>query len=230
MEDVKHITKEDIEDLKARTPPFQRDARIHGIPSLGSGAIYPVPESEFVIDPFPIPKHWKRLYGMDVGNKTAVVWLAQNPENNLWYVLDEYYKEREEPSIHTAAIIARGKWIPGAIDPASRGRSQIDGRQLMKMYEELGLNLSPAVNAVEAGLYTVWELLSTGQLFVFNTCKRLLDEMRVYSRDEKGNVIKKDDHLVDSLRYGVMTRDIAKNEIPTNKNPLANVAVQPLRF
>jgi hypothetical protein len=100
----------------------------------------------------------------------------------------------------------------------------------MKMYEDLGLNLSLAVNAVEAGLYTVWELLSTGQLFVFNTCKRLLDEMRKYIRDEKGNVIKKDDHLVDSLRYAVMTRDIAKNEIPTNKNPLANVAVQPLRF
>ena len=194
MYDVPHHTKEGIEDLIARTPPYLRDARIHGIPSLGSGAIYPVPESEYLVSPFPIPPHWKRLYGMDVGTKTAAIWLAQNPDSHQWFAYWEYYKEREEPSIHAAGIMLPGKWIPGAIDPASRGRSQVDGKQLMQMYKDLGLTLTPANNAVETGLYTVWEMLSTDQLKVFDTLTGLRQEMRTYARDEKGNVIKKNDH------------------------------------
>jgi hypothetical protein len=59
---------------------------------------------------------------------------------------------------------ARGAWIPGVIDPSCLGSSQIDGRTLMDLYRELGLNLQPAVNAVEAGITEVWNLLVSGQL------------------------------------------------------------------
>lgn len=216
MYDVPHQTRETIENLIATTPPFLRDARIHGIPALGAGAIYPVPESDFVIDPQPIPKHWKRCYGMDVGNKTAAVWLAINPDSDEIWTYAEYYKERAEPSIHTSGVQAKGKWIPGAIDPASRGRSQIDGQQLMEMYSNLGLEIVPAVNAVESGLYTVWELLSTGRLKVFSNCTYLLQEFRGYQRDEKGRVVKVNDHVMDAWRYAVMTRDIAVAEPNSN--------------
>lgn len=212
MYDVPHQTKDTIENLIATTPPFLRDARIHGIPALGAGAIYPVPESEFVIDPQPIPKHWKHCYGLDVGNKTAAVWLAIDPDTGVIWTYSDYYKEREEPSIHTSGIKAKGDWIPGAIDPASRGRSQIDGNQLMEMYSNLGLTLTPAINAVESGLYTVWELLSTGRLKVFSNCTYLLQEFRGYQRDEKGRVVKTADHVVDAWRYAVMTRDIAEQK------------------
>ena len=215
MEDVPHIDRETIDDLIASTPPFLRDARIHGIPSLGAGAIYPVPESEFVIKGFVPPPHWPRLFGFDVGGKTAAVWIAKNPADNQWHAYQEYYRERQEPSIHATAIKSKGPWIPGAIDPAARGRSQHDGKQLMKMYEDLGLNISAADNAVDAGLYTVWEMLSTDQLKVHDTCTYLLQEMRNYHRNEKGEVVKKDDHLCDAFRYAVMTRDIAKTELAT---------------
>jgi hypothetical protein len=40
-------------------------------------------------------------------------------------------RAKAEPSVHVAAVQARGKWIKGAIDPASRGRTQTDGRQLL---------------------------------------------------------------------------------------------------
>jgi len=32
-------------------------------------------------------------------------------------------------------------------------------------------------------------------------------------RDEKGNVVKKDDHVMDAFRYAYMTRDIAKTQL-----------------
>jgi hypothetical protein len=74
------------------------------------------------------------------------------------------------------------------------------------------------VNAVESGLYTVWELLSTGRLRVFNNCTRLLQEIRGYHRNERGHVVKVNDHLCDAFRYAVMTRDIATTEIAVNTN------------
>ena len=36
------------------------------------------------------------------------------------------------------------------IDPAARGRSQVDGTRLIEQYSELGLLLAPAENTVEA--------------------------------------------------------------------------------
>ena len=64
-------------DLYASIPPYQRDARSKGIPQLGSGAIYPVRESEIVRKPFEIPRYWPRCYALDVGwNRTAAVWGA----------------------------------------------------------------------------------------------------------------------------------------------------------
>ena len=212
-DDIPHMTENDKEAAIASYAPHQRDARSKGIPALGSGVIYPVPLSEYVVAPREIPKHWKRNYGMDVGGKTAAVWIAYDSEAKVGYVYADYYKERAEPVIHAAGIKSRGEWIPGAIDPASRGRSQIDGKDLMNMYKDNGLNLVPAINSVETGLYEVWEALSTGKLKVFNSCTQFLREIQTYMRDEKGNVVKKNDHVMDAFRYAYMTRDIAKTEL-----------------
>jgi hypothetical protein len=69
----------------------------------------------------------------------------------------------------------------------------------------LGLLLAPAENAVEAGLYAVWERLSDGRLFVFNSLQNWLSEFRIYRRDEKGKIVKQNDHLMDATRYLVMS-------------------------
>lgn len=216
-DDVPHLSEKIKQSLLASYPPHMRDARSRGIPALGSGVIYPVPTSDYLVEPFEIPKHWKRNYGMDVGNKTSAVWMAHDPETKVSYVYTDYYKERAEPSIHTASIKARGEWIPGAIDPASRGRSQIDGRALMDMYKDLGLKLTPAINAVESGLYECWEALSTGRIKVFKGCNQFMREIQSYMRDEKGNVVKKDDHVMDAFRYCYMTRDIAKTQMDAER-------------
>ena len=214
-DDIPHLTESIKASLLASYPPHQRDARSKGIPALGSRVIYPVALSDYVVPPFEIPKHWKRNFGMDVGNKTAAVWISHDPDAKVSYVYADYYKERAEPVIHAAAIKARGEWIPGAIDPASRGRSQIDGKDLMNMYKDNGLDLVPAINSVETGLYECWEALSTGKLKVFSSCQQFLREIQTYMRDEKGNVVKKDDHVMDAFRYAYMTRDIHKTEMET---------------
>jgi hypothetical protein len=205
--DVPHLDAKTQAELLASTPPHLRDARSKGIPALGAGAIYPVPESEILVDDFQIPAYWPRAYGLDVGwNKTAAVWGAHNRETDVLYLYSEYYRGQAEPSIHAAAIKARGEWIPGAIDPASRGRSQADGQQLWQLYCDLGLLLTKADNKVEgngpeSGIYTVWERLSTGRLKVFKSLQNWLSEYRIYRRDLNGKIVKENDHLQDAARY-----------------------------
>lgn len=213
-DDVPHLTKIQKEELWASIPPFQRDARSKGVPQLGSGAIYPVPESELIIPEFAIPEHWPRSYGMDVGwNRTAVVWGATNPDAGVTYLYSEYYRGQAEPIIHAEAIKARGD-MPGVIDPASRGRAQTDGQQLLGMYRRHGLDITLANNAVESGLYTVWQTMSAGKLRVFPGLRNWLSEFRLYRRDEKGRVVKDNDHLMDATRYLVVS-GLSRAAIPS---------------
>lgn len=207
---VPHISQQDIDDMSKSISAHQLDARMNGNPSLGAGAIYPIPEEEFLCDPFQVPGWFPRLYGLDVGwKKTAGIWLAHDRDTDIVYAYSEHYRGQAEPPIHAKAIRLRGDWIPGAIDTAARGRSQADGKQLWKLYEDEGLHLHKANKAVEAGLLEVQDRLSTGRLKIFRTLQNTLGEIRLYRRDEKGRIVKENDHLMDALRYAVMKLPIA---------------------
>lgn len=205
-EDAPHLTKSDKDMLIASYAPHERDARSKGLPQLGSGAIFPVPETDIVVKPFEIPEHWPIAYGMDVGwKKTAALFGAYDAKSDTWYLYSEYYRGYAEPSVHSEAIKARGQWIHGVIDPASRGGSQKDGLTLLDEYMKLGLTLSLANNSVEPGLLDVFQRLSTGRLKIFSTLQNWLAEYRVYRRDLRGKVVKERDHLMDCTRYLIMS-------------------------
>lgn len=205
-DDAPHLSDEAKAELWESIPAYQRDARSKGIPQLGSGAIYPVPESSIEVEPFTIPDYWPRAYAMDVGwNCTAGLWGAWDRENDTIYFYHAYKRGQCEPDVHASAFKRQGEWVRGVIDPASRGRSQNDGTQLMETYKSLGLLLEVANNAVEAGIYDVWQRMVTGRLKVFKTLGEWFSEFRMYRRNEKGQVVKDNDHLMDDTRYFVAT-------------------------
>jgi phage terminase large subunit-like protein len=213
-DDAPHLDEATKKEMLARLPPWQRLSRSKGVPSLGAGVIYPIDPIDYTVKSFEIPPYWLKLASLDVGwNRTACLWLAKNPEDGVTYAYAEHYRGQAEPLVHAEAIKARGK-VPMVIDSAAHGRSQIDGENLFKLYSDLGLDLNNANKAVEAGLYTVWSMLSFSKLKIFDSCTNLLSEMKTYRRDEKGAVVKSDDHLCDCLRYGVMTQDVARSDVP----------------
>lgn len=218
MDDVPWLPPEVIADIISSTPPHLRDAVKNGTPSLGSGAIYPIPLDEVVMDQAsaarlrPFPAHWRWLYGMDVGwNKTAIVVCVQDPDTDVIYVVDEYYQGKKEPALHSVHIKQKThEWMIGAIDPASHGRSQDDGKKIIQIYRGLGLRLREADNQVEAGIYKVWTRLSAGTLKFFPNTFNLQSEYLIYRRDDNGKVIKEHDHALDALRYAINTWKFAQ--------------------
>lgn len=201
-DEVPHLSASAKTQMLSSIPAYQRAARTRGIPNLGSGVIYPIPEDEISVSPFSIPDYWPRGFGMDVGwNWTAAVHAAYDRESATWYLYKEHHRSHAEPPVHAAGIMSVGQWIPGRVDPGANGRSQIDGRQLLQLYRDLGMDIDIAPNAVEAGIAEVWTALTSGRIKVFTSMRNWLTEYRMYRRDKKGRPVKSNDHLMDATRY-----------------------------
>ena len=203
-EEIPHVDAKAKAELLASVPEYQREARSKGIPALGSGLIYPIPESDMRVADFPIPDHWKRAYAFDTGwNWAAAVWGARDPEAKITYVYSCFKRGQAEPSVHATAIKARGEWIAGVADAADINK--LDGRQMIEIYRtDFGLDLELPIKAVETGLYRMWQELSSGKLKIFASLAPWFEEVRFYARDDEGKVVKKNDHLMDATRYLIM--------------------------
>lgn len=198
-DDVPHLDAQWKAATLAATPAYLRDARRLGIPSAGIGKVYTVEETEFVINPIAIPGHWRRVFGFDHGYfNTAVVWVAYDKDSDIAYVYSDYKRGEVPMEMHAVAIKARGDWIPGIGDASAR---ESDGKQIIDKYKAQGVKLKLANKAVDAGIQDVLSRLSTGRLKVFSTCQKLLDEYRRYRYNEKQQIVKENDHILDALRY-----------------------------
>jgi hypothetical protein len=222
---VPHLTEAMKAAQLATMDPHLRDARTRGIPFLGAGAVYPVQTDVIEVKPFAIPDGWPRAFGLDVGwNRTAAIWGAWDRSSDIIYLYDEHYVAEENPRVHAETIKGSGvksnlraKWIPGVIDPASKGRSQKDGEKLLETYRGLGLELETAINAVDTGVREVWLRLSSGRLKAFSTLQYFFKEYLLYRRDKNGKIIEskaRPDHLMDATRYLIMSGIEQMKEVP----------------
>lgn len=213
-EDAPHLTEKEKSEIKAGTLPHLIDARTKGIPTLGSGAIYPISEDEIAFDDGwlyregqgTLPVWFKYANALDVGwNSTACVFGAYDDKNDIVYIYRVYKQGRSEPATHIHAITSAGDWIPTVCDPRADSASQVDGRNLLNVYYDWGLQLFQADNTVESGILAVWQRLVSGRLKVARSCQEWFNELRTYHRDEDGKIVKLNDHLMDATRYLVMS-------------------------
>lgn len=208
-EESPHITPEESARILSAYSPHEREARTKGIPAMGSGLIYPVLDSELLVSPFQIPEHWPRCFGMDFGwHNTAAVFMAHDQDNDVVYLCGEYLAGHLTPDKHAYELIKQGaNWMPGAYDGAGEGALQDDGANLVDLYSQSGIrNWTPAdKRSVGKGIYTVLQRMETGKLKIFSTLTKLMTEKRMYIRDKEGKIKKGNDHLMDAMRYGVVT-------------------------
>jgi phage terminase large subunit-like protein len=220
VHDAAHLTPERRAEIIASYPPHEREARTMGIPSLGSGRIFPVEESAITCAPFEIPAHWPQINGIDFGwdHPFAAVRCVWDRDADRFYVVSEYRQREASPIIHAAAIRPWGVWIPIAWPHDGLQHDKGSGEQLAAQYKAQGLKMlavratfQDGTNGVEAGVSDMLQRMQTGRWKVFNTCQSWLEEFRLYHRDD-GKIVKERDDLLSASRYALMMKRFATVE------------------
>lgn len=220
-DDAPHITDEVKQQLLAGIPEHQRDMRTRGIPLLGEGLIFPISENSIKCKPFNIPEHWPRICGIDFGwdHPTALVWIAINPDNETVYVYDCVKQDKTTVS-QMAMIINKRQpdWIPVSWPHDGLQHDKVSGIQIAQHYLDEGVNMlatratfPDGSNGVEAGLYQMLDLMTSGRFMVFEHLSEWFDEFRMYHR-ENGKIVKLFDDLLSATRYAYMMRRFANAE------------------
>jgi hypothetical protein len=225
-DDVPHLDAKTMKELWDSSPPHERDARARGIPSLGSGRIFPIEEGEIKVSPFAIPAHWPRINGLDFGwdHPTAAVHCAWDRDSDCWYIVKAHRMREATPFIHAATIKPWGDWVPTAWPHDGLQHDKGSGEQLAQQYAKAGLKMlaqkathapepgkpeGSGGNGVEAGLMEMLERMQTGRLKVFSNLDDWFAEFRLYHRED-GKVVKEMDDLLSASRYALMMKRKAK--------------------
>lgn len=218
IEDAEHFTPEERAKVIASYPPHERDARTRGIPTLGSGLIFPVAEEDIIVEPFAIPEHWAQIGGLDFGydHPFGAVKLAHNRDDDVIYVTNCYRKSHATPVIHSAAIKTWGDWVPWAWPhDGLRKDKDSSGVEFKELYAAQGLSLlneratfEDGGFGVEAGVIDMLDRMQTGRWKVFSTCTEWLEERRLYHRKD-GVIVKERDDVISASRYAYMMRRYA---------------------
>lgn len=217
IEDALHYTPEERARIIASYPEHERDARAKGIPTMGSGRVFPVPEEHIKVEAFSIPDSWPQIGGMDFGwdHPFAAVRMAWDRDNDVLYVTACHRIREQTPVLHAGALRPWGDWLPWAWPHDGLQHDKGSGEQLAQQYKANGLRMLPeratfpdGSNGVEAGVLEMLDRMRTGRLKVFSHLADWFEEFRLYHRKD-GLIVKKNDDLMSATRYGMMMRRFA---------------------
>lgn len=224
IEDAEHYTPEQRQAIIDSYPEHERDARVRGIPSMGSGLVFPVAEETIICEPFPIPPHWPQINGLDFGwdHPFAATNHAWDRDADVFYLCKEYAARETTPIIHSASIRPWGAWIPCAWPHDGLQHDKGSGEALADQYRRQQLRMlnekatfPDGGNGVEAGVIEMLDRMKTGRWKVFSTCGGWLQERRMYHRVD-GLIVKERDDRISASRYALMMRRFAITE-PRNE-------------
>lgn len=208
--------KVEFERLRKIWPGWKFNMFMRGLISRPPGMIFSDFKDEYrergghKVKPFELPRSWARYVGVDPGVvHFCHVWIAHDSANHIAYIYREGIAERKgtpEQARDLLAIASANNehvalWAVGA-------KSEIYHRDDFIAAGADGV-VEPKYTDVESRIDAVIRWLRPMQLFVFDTCTGLLDQMSTYSREldslgETTEKIKDKEkyHYVDALGYG----------------------------
>lgn len=225
IDDVEHYSAAEKASIIASYPAHEREARAKGIPTMGSGRVFPIAEDMIKVPAMPIPRHWAQIGGLDFGvdHPFAAARLAWDKDTDILYVTHTVRQRGEHkegawtgsPLFHAQALKGWGTWIPYAWPHDGLERDRQSGETLAVQYRTHGLNMlderathEDGGNGVEAGISEMLERMQTGRFKVFDGNAEWFEEFSLYHRKE-GLIVKLVDDLMSATRYAVMMRRFA---------------------
>lgn len=204
LKDALHYTDEQRKEIAAQYKDYEREARVDGIPQLGSGAVFQYPEETISCEPFQPPSYWPQLGAVDFGwdHPFAAVRIAWDRDNDVVYVIQTYRDRQSTPLIHCAALKEWGEGLPFAWPHDGLQHDKGSGVPLAKQYRDQGLKMLPeratfpdGTFGFEAGVSEMSLRFQSGRLKVFNYLTDWFEEFRFYHRKD-GLVVKEQDDLM----------------------------------
>ena len=185
-----------------------------------------------VVEPFDVPRGWRRFAAMDWGynDPCCVLWFAVAPGGRVYV-----YRELYERGVLSSRMAQRIRSLTGderlAYTVASpdawqqRGMEggDVKGMSIAEVFEKGGVPLLRADNARVAGWQRVREYLAgrdDGEpgLVIFRCCTNLIRTLPMLTFDERcpedvsGTC---EDHAPEALRYGLMSRPVGPRTPPS---------------
>jgi phage terminase large subunit-like protein len=237
--DNPHLSKAAI-DAALKDPAMQDnlDAAIEGRFISRSGLIYKQFSEKNVLAPIrSVPPDWLVVLGIDPHDRNphGVVFMGLTPEN-VWIVFDEILEQCILSDLVGKIRFRLGtRWPPNLaiIDTSASTPQSIAGRSVAdELTQKYGLYVVPAHKDIQAGRLKVSQLLEPGhgmlpKLYVTENCRHTIREFRHYIWDDwarykdkqnpKERPLKKDDHLLDALRYVTMANIVYRHPGLTRK-------------
>ena len=224
-----HIPLAERQRIISGYPEHEREARVAGIPMLGSGRIYQTPETAIIedIDSRQLPSYWRWGGGMDLGISAEHPWayalMCLDPDQDVIHLIAELRMSDTSSPAHVAAIRNLEKRLFGRhMDfpiawPADAGsRERNNARPFTNAYIDAGLRMmaeaashpgiaGQAAFSVEAGVSEINHREAGGRWKIGRGCLNYLEERRLYHRKD-GEIVKLRDDTLCAARYAFMMR------------------------
>lgn len=195
-----------------------------------------------VIEPFVIPKEWRRYTSTDYGlDMLATLWFAIDPQGNV-YVYKELYESNRiisEAAKRIMEVDGTDNIYTRYAPPDLWNRRQETGKSAYEIFWENGISFVRSNNDRVQGWYNVKEWLKpvdtrdeqtgkikrSARLKIFSNCVNLIRTLPQLQHDEKdpndtANEPHEITHAPDALRYFCSTRplpnDISLPKVPEN--------------
>jgi phage terminase large subunit-like protein len=232
MDDNPHLDETTKRRALAGLTQEERQARKEGRFVSFAGMIYPEFDRSIHVVPQHTPDPDSTVWvGIDPGMRglAAAVFCELTVDNTMIVFHEIGLKGIDATAQNMANMIHRANASYGIrprayiIDPAAQNKVHQTGRSDQDEYTKAGIVTRLGQNAVRAGINNVKTRLRPldadgvvlePKLFISSECTMLLDEIRKYrwvkqgraEHDAKDEPVKKDDHLLDAMRYVCMAR------------------------
>lgn len=150
-----------------------------------------------VVQPFPVPKHWRRYLAIDYGLDMLAAYVGAFSPDGWAYVIREYCESNLIVSRAAERIkdLIGGEEMQAMIAPPDlAARSRDTGKSVLELFLENGLSFTTADNNRVSGWMNLKEWLKPCQdeqgqraarLRIFSTCRELIRTLPALQRDEK---------------------------------------------
>jgi len=212
--DSPFFPKEEWDRAKRDMPDKVFRRKFSGIFTPLEGLIYDGFDADAMeLDLASVPAGWQRIGGIDHGHSeghpAAIgIWASpnfDNPTAEVWKVGEFKGHGLLLSELWGKAVKLMEFTGPVKIWYADPSAAQ-ENAELKRIAGASISRLNGAINAVDYGIERIQGLMKTGRYrLAKGRCNGTKDELSVFARDDKGRVIKENDHLMDADRYALVT-------------------------